>query len=59
MTGHLDIIDQNMRVLLVEHEPQAAQVLAKAFASHAYAVDLAADGECAGPSARAEAAFRS
>jgi DNA-binding response OmpR family regulator len=47
MTGHLDIIDQNMRVLLVEDEPQAAQVLAKGLREQAYAVDVAADGEMA------------
>ena len=47
MTGHPDIIDQNMRVLLVEDEPQAAQVLAKGLREHAYAVDVAADGEMA------------
>jgi DNA-binding response OmpR family regulator len=34
-----------MRVLLVEDEPQAAQVLAKGLREQAYAVDLAADGE--------------
>jgi len=45
MTGHVDIIDQNMRVLLVEDEPQAAQVLAKGLREQAYAVDVAADGE--------------
>jgi len=47
MTGHVDIIDQNMRVLLVEDEPQAAQVLAKGLREQAYAVDVAADGEMA------------
>jgi two-component system, OmpR family, copper resistance phosphate regulon response regulator CusR len=47
MTGHIDIIDQNMRVLLVEDEPQAAQVLAKGLREQAYAVDVAADGEMA------------
>src|SRR5581483_1659235 len=34
-----------MRVLLVEDEPHAAQVLAKGLREQAYAVDLAADGE--------------
>jgi len=36
-----------MRVLLVEDEPQAAQVLAKGLREQAYAVDIAADGETA------------
>ncbi len=36
-----------MRVLLVEDEPQAAQVLAKGLREQAYAVDVAADGETA------------
>jgi two-component system copper resistance phosphate regulon response regulator CusR len=36
-----------MRVLLVEDEPRAAEVLAKGLREHAYAVDLAADGEAA------------
>jgi len=36
-----------MRVLLVEDEPHAAHVLAKGLREHAYAVDLAADGETA------------
>src|ERR1700674_1629583 len=36
-----------MRVLLVEDEPNAARVLAKGLREHAYAVDLAADGETA------------
>jgi two-component system copper resistance phosphate regulon response regulator CusR len=36
-----------MRVLLVEDEPQAAQVLAKGLREQAYAVDVAADGEAA------------
>jgi DNA-binding response OmpR family regulator len=36
-----------MRVLLVEDEPHAAQVLAKGLREQAYAVDLAADGESA------------
>src|ERR1700720_3295084 len=36
-----------MRVLLVEDEPNAAHVLAKGLREHAYAVDLAADGETA------------
>jgi DNA-binding response OmpR family regulator len=47
MTEHLDIIDQIMRVLLVEDEPQAAHVLAKGLREQAYAVDVAADGEMA------------
>lgn len=34
-----------MRLLLVEDEPAAAQVLAKGLREHGYAVDLAADGE--------------
>jgi len=36
-----------MRVLLVEDEPHAANVLAKGLREQAYAVDLAADGETA------------
>ena len=36
-----------MRVLLVEDEPHAAQVLAKGLREQTYAVDLAADGESA------------
>src|SRR5882672_4997153 len=36
-----------MRVLLVEDEPNAAHVLAKGLREHAYAVDVAADGETA------------
>ena len=36
-----------MRILLVEDEPNAAQVLAKGLREQAYAVDLAADGEAA------------
>jgi two-component system copper resistance phosphate regulon response regulator CusR len=36
-----------MRVLLVEDEPSAARVLAKGLREHAYAVDVAADGEAA------------
>jgi two-component system copper resistance phosphate regulon response regulator CusR len=40
-------MDRNMRVLLVEDEPQAAHVLAKGLREQAYAVDIAADGEAA------------
>ena len=36
-----------MRILLVEDEPHAAQVLAKGLREQAYAVDVAADGEAA------------
>jgi len=36
-----------MRILLVEDEPHAAHVLAKGLREHAYAVDVAADGEAA------------
>jgi DNA-binding response OmpR family regulator len=36
-----------MRVLLVEDEPNAAHVLAKGLREHAYAVDVAVDGEAA------------
>jgi DNA-binding response OmpR family regulator len=36
-----------VRVLLVEDEPHAAQVLAKGLREQAYAVDVAADGEAA------------
>jgi two-component system, OmpR family, copper resistance phosphate regulon response regulator CusR len=41
------MMDRIMRVLLVEDEPQAAQVLAKGLREQAYAVDVAADGETA------------
>jgi DNA-binding response OmpR family regulator len=47
MTEHLDMMDEIMRVLLVEDEPQAAQVLAKGLREQSYAVDVAADGEAA------------
>src|SRR5437762_6655296 len=47
MTGLVGIMDRNMRVLLVEDEPQAAQVLAKGLREQAYAVDIATDGETA------------
>ena len=47
MTKHLDMMVENMRVLLVEDEPQAAQVLAKGLREHSYAVDVAGDGEAA------------
>jgi len=36
-----------MRVLLVEDEPAAAHILAKGLREHAYAVDVASDGEAA------------
>ena len=36
-----------MRVLLVEDEPAAAHILAKGLREHAYAVDVANDGESA------------
>ncbi|HEY7790029.1 MAG TPA: response regulator transcription factor [Vicinamibacterales bacterium] len=36
-----------MRLLLVEDEPNAARVIAKGLREHAYAVDVAADGEAA------------
>jgi two-component system, OmpR family, copper resistance phosphate regulon response regulator CusR len=36
-----------MRLLLVEDEPDAARMLAKGLREHAYAVDVAADGEAA------------
>jgi len=36
-----------MRVLLVEDEPRAAQMLAKGLREQAYAVDVAADGQAA------------
>jgi DNA-binding response OmpR family regulator len=36
-----------MRVLLVEDEPRAAAILAKGLREHAYAVDVAIDGEAA------------
>src|SRR5262245_9335667 len=36
-----------MRILLVEDEPYAAQILAKGLREQAYAVDVAADGDAA------------
>ena len=36
-----------MRILLVEDEPDAARMLAKGLREHAYAVDLASDGNAA------------
>src|SRR4030095_9238541 len=36
-----------MRILLVENEPHAAQVLAKGLREQAYAVDVASDGPAA------------
>jgi two-component system copper resistance phosphate regulon response regulator CusR len=36
-----------MRVLLVEDEPQAAQIVAKGLREHTYAVDVASDGAAA------------
>jgi two-component system copper resistance phosphate regulon response regulator CusR len=36
-----------MRVLLVEDEPRAADMLAKGLREHAYAVDVASDGDAA------------
>ena len=36
-----------MRILVVEDEPAAARVLAQGLREHAYAVDVAADGEAA------------
>src|SRR6185295_16451153 len=36
-----------MRVLLVEDEPRAAEILAKGLREHAYAVDVAGDGDAA------------
>jgi DNA-binding response OmpR family regulator len=36
-----------MRILLVEDEPDASRMLAKGLREHAYAVDLAADGDTA------------
>jgi DNA-binding response OmpR family regulator len=47
MTGHIDMMDRNVRVLLVEDEPQAATVLAKGLREQAYAVDIAPDGDTA------------
>ena len=35
----------SMRILLVEDEPRAAQILAKGLREEAYAVDIASDGE--------------
>ena len=37
--------NSGMRVLLVEDEPAAAQMLAKGLREHAYAVDVASDGD--------------
>ena len=36
-----------MRILLVEDEPDAARMLAKGLREHAYAVDVATDGDAA------------
>ncbi len=36
-----------MRILLVEDEPRMAQVVAKGLREHAYAVDVAGDGDAA------------
>ena len=36
-----------MRILLVEDQPDAAQILAKGLREHSYAVDIAGDGEAA------------
>ena len=36
-----------MRILVVEDEPAAANVLAKGLREHAYAVDIAPDGDAA------------
>jgi two-component system copper resistance phosphate regulon response regulator CusR len=47
MTEHVDMMDEIMRVLLVEDEPQAALVLAKGLREQSYAVDVAADGDAA------------
>jgi len=47
MTAHLGMMNRNVRVLLVEDEPQAAAVLAKGLREQSYAVDVAADGETA------------
>src|SRR5215212_6102643 len=42
-----DTRPSKMRVLLVEDEPHAANVLGKGLREQAYAVDLAADGDTA------------
>ena len=39
--------DELMRILVVEDEPAAAQILAKGLREHAFAVDVAADGPSA------------
>ena len=36
-----------MRLLLVEDEPNAARVLSRGLREHAYAVDVATDGDAA------------
>jgi len=41
------MMNRNVRILLVEDEPQAAAVLAKGLREQSYAVDVAADGETA------------
>src|ERR1700710_265939 len=41
------MMDESMRVLLVEDEPAAAHVLAKGLREQTYAVDVATDGETA------------
>ena len=44
----MDMMDRkSVRVLLIEDEPHAARVLAKGLREHAYAVDVAGDGEAA------------
>ena len=44
----MDMTDRkSVRVLLIEDEPHAARVLAKGLREHAYAVDVAGDGEAA------------
>src|SRR5205823_6667355 len=41
------IMTMDMRLLLVEDEPNAAHVLSHGLREHAYAVDVAADGDAA------------
>ena len=45
LTGVSHVSGSAMRVLLVEDEPAAAAILAKGLREHAYAVDVAGDGE--------------
>src|SRR5439155_20986382 len=47
MSDIMVLLVSEVRILLVEDEPNAARALAKGLREQAYAVDLAADGEAA------------